>query len=90
MTSRTLAFTSLFAFALAVCTGLIACAEDGISCDVTWWSGAPDTSEQLGETSYNYNYGSVQKAVDECAVEQESDPDRPANANGHSCDCETK
>ncbi len=77
-------------FGLAVSAGLVACAEDGITCDVTWWSGAPDTSEMLGETSYNYGFSSVQKAVDQCAMDQESDADRPAEANGHSCDCETK
>lgn len=80
----------LTAFSFAVGSGLVACADDGIACDVTWWSGQPDTSDMLGETSYSYGFGSVQKAVDQCAMDQEVDEDRPAGANGHSCDCETK
>lgn len=90
MQARQIAILGFASFALATALGLSACGDDGIQCDVTWWSGAPDTSDMLGETSYNYGTSNANKAVDLCEADQESDPDRPAGANGHSCDCATK
>jgi len=70
------------------------CADDALDyrCTVTWCDGScTEGGTELSTASYDYaNISDSQDAVDMCGDDQATDPDRPLEANGYSCDCKSK
>ena len=86
MNVRQLSTITLLSFVAAAVLGMSACADDKTRCSVVW---VDAMGNEVGDSSYKYNTTNATKAAELCGVDQMSDPERPASAVGHSCDCET-
>jgi hypothetical protein len=86
-------FVLVAAFTLT--TTFVACGGPlDYECTVTWCTAACDTAtddQKVGEATYGYDkQKEAADAVDLCNEEQETDPDKPAEATYHSCNCESQ
>jgi hypothetical protein len=67
--------------------GLAACADEGLyTCQLTW--DLPNGDEVVATLDYA-GLDNADEAVANCEMEQETHEDRPDDATGWHCDCES-